>query len=475
MENKKTGIIIAIVAVILFVIVAFIFMYEPARNVFIKPPVAQQQEEITGDLPVLECDYPNDQEVYKEAISKKDVNICSCIDEEKLENTCKLASMNAMFYNQALNQLDETLCEKINSDIQKDACHNVVQSSVKQFENEDPEYLARVYAATHNEKAIGELESVIESDENNINAHIALALAYAEKGLKEQEQGNDQIPYVNKAFEAVEGAKQIDDKNSEVYRAEAYVNEIKPDYTQALTLYDKAIELDKNNVLAHAGKGHTLRMMGLLEGAVEEFNKAAELDINNENVFIYTNLCNLEYSRSHDEDAIKNCKTVTQIKNTDPVFQSEAYQIMAEIFIKNNDVEQAKDYLLEAKTLTPNNSNLYVAFSKLNFFDQKFLQAEIDAKKAIEISPTKAVGYLALSKSLYMQEKYNDAITQAQKGIILVSADVSLLAPSKPAVERDFNYVIANSYRQAGDAIKQKEYEQRAEDAFENINNLEVK
>ncbi len=471
MENKKTGVIIAIVAVILFIGVAFIFLYEPARNVFTKPPVVQQ-EEVTGDLPVLECNYTNDQEVYKDAITKKDVNLCDCVSSEELQNKCKKATMDITFYDQALTQLDELLCEKISSEIKKDACYSVVQSSVTQFEKEDPEYLARVYAASHNEKAIGELETLTAEDQENVDAYIALALAYAAKGLREQEQGNDQTPYVNKALEAVESAKQIDNKNSEVYRAEAYANEIKPDYAQALTLYDKAIALSENNALAHAGKGHTLRMMGILEGAVEEFNKAAELDVNNANVFIYTNLCSLEYSRSHDEEAIKNCKTVTQIENTDPVFQSEAYQIMSDIFIKNNDIAQAKNYLLQAKTLTPNNPNLFVAFSKLNFFDQKFVQAEADARKAIELSPTKSASYLALARALYMQEKYNEAIEAAQKGITLVSSDVSLLAPSKSAVERDLNYVIANSYRQMGDTIKQKEYEQKAKDAFENTNSL---
>ena len=85
MENKKLGIIIASVAVVLFVIVAFIFMYEPARNVFTKPPVVEQ-EEITGDLPVLECDYENNQEVYKDAITKKDVNLCECVTEENKIN-----------------------------------------------------------------------------------------------------------------------------------------------------------------------------------------------------------------------------------------------------------------------------------------------------------------------------------------------------------------------------------------------------
>jgi len=472
MENKKS-IIIASVAVILFVVVAFIFMYEPARNVFTKPSVIEQ-EKITGDLPVLECNSSSDKESYKDAITKKDVNLCNCINEEKLQNTCKTASMNTMFYNQALQQLDDSLCEKITSDIQKDACHTVVKSSVKQFANEDSEHLAKVYMTAHNQKAIGELEKLTKQDQENIGAYIALALVYAEKGLSEQEQGKDQTPYVNKAFEAVERAKQIDDKNSEVYRVEGYVNEIKPDFDQAQILYEKALDIDSNNMLAHAGMGHVYRMTGILKGAIEEFNKAATLDTERINVSIYTNLCNLEASRSHQEDAIKNCKIVLQMENADPIFQSEAYQIMAQIFMSNNDNVQAKSYLLHAKTLTPSDSNLFVVLSRFHNFEENYIESETNAKKAIDLSPTKTTGYLVLTQALYMQEKYSDSIQVAQKGLTLVKNDVSLLTPSKPAIERDLNYIISYNYRELGNTQKQQEYEKRGNDVSEN-NNLLIK
>jgi len=469
MENRKLGIIIASVAVVLFVVVAFIFMYEPARNVFTKPPVVEQ-EEITGDLPVLECDYENNQEVYKDAITKKDVNLCECVTEEKLKNICKGATMDVAFYDRALLQLDEELCGKINDDIQKDACYKVVQSSIEQFEEVDPQYLASLYSVTHNEKVIEEYEELIKSDEENIDNHISLAGAYAEKGLKEQEKGNDHMPYVHKAFEAIEKAKSIDEKKSEVYRMEAYVHEIQPDYNKAIIAYSKALELDENNIFAYAGRGHVNRMLGALDNSVEDFYRAAELDTDRKNVFIYTNLCNLEYSRAHNEDAIKNCKTVTQISSADPIFKSEAYQIMATIFIDDGDLTQAKNYLLQAKTITPNDPNLYVSLSSLNLFEQNFIQAAINANRAIKLSPTKSSSYLALANALYMQDKYQQSIEKAQKGLILIDDDVSLLTPSKPAMQRDLYYVIANNYRNLNNEAKQKEYEQKGSDILTNSN-----
>ncbi|XLQ20290.1 MAG: tetratricopeptide repeat protein [Candidatus Moraniibacteriota bacterium] len=476
MQNKKYAIIIVSVAIVLFAATAFIFLYEPAKDNITELTTNEKNQElgIDGELPVLVCKYENDEDSFKDAVIEKNINSCDCVNDEKLKGICKETAMNVSFYDRALAQLDETLCEKISDEIQKDACYQVVQSSVDQFEKEDPQYLADMYAVTHNEKAIEQYESIIASGNNSVDNYISLALSYAEKGLKEQELGGNQSVYVEKAFKAVENAKEIDDKNSEVYRVEAYVNEIKPDYVMATQLYDKALELDSNNVLAHAGKGHVLRIIGALEESVAEFNKAAELDKDKGDVFIYANLCSLEYSREHNEDAIKNCKIVMSLPQSDPVSQSNAVQIMALIFLDENDKEQSRNYLLEAKTLTPNDPNLYVSFADLNLFEQNFKESEMNSRKVITLSPTKAAGYLALSNALYMQDKYNDAIEVAEEGIILVADDVSLLTAGKAVMERNLNYAISNNYRALENTQKQQEYENRGNEAFEDTNSLEV-
>ena len=466
-HNLKTF-LIAGFAILLFVVVTVIFLYTPIREKFAKKQPAPTQE-MDGKLPELICNYNNDQEAYADAITTQNVNQCACIKDETLVETCKSTAMDVMFYTNAINHIDKTLCDKINNQEQKKACILVVEDSIKQLTEKDPQYLAAMYASTHNENAITVYEKLTQEDQTNIDNFITLAISYAEKGLKEQEQGKDQTPYVQKAFQTIEKAKTIDQNNAEVYRVEGYINEIKPDHSAALTLYDKAIALDANNILAYAGKGHTERMMGILESAVADFTKAAELDTQKAYVHIYTNLCNLEYSRSHNEDAIKNCKIVTQKTETDPIFQSEAYQIMAMIFMQNKDHSQAKNYLLTAKTLTPNDPNLYVTLAKLNIFEEKYVESEINAKKAIELSSTKATSHLSLAQALYMQEKYNESIQSAQKGITLVKDDVSLLTPSKPVTERDLNYVIAHSYRQMGDTQKQMEYEKKAEESFNQL------
>lgn len=451
MKNKKT-----IVVITCFFIAVFILTYV----LILQKNRAIKKNEL--NLPALICDDKNDQEIYSSTIEKQDIAQCSCIKNEELKNVCQTSISDVSLYNQALSGLDESFCHNISSEISKEACFSVVKDSVSQLEEKNPEYLANIYASNHNEKAIDIYEKKIKEGDSEVTSFINLAMAYAEKGLREQEQGRSQTVYVDKALAVIENAKSKNQNNSEIFRVEAYINEIKPDYDQSLKLYDKAIELDNKNILAYIGKGHVSRMKGMLEDAVLQFDKAAEFDVEKKYIQIYVNLCNLESSRSNFEKAINNCRIITEKKGIDPVFQSEAYQIMAGIFMRNNDNIQSRNYLLTAKSLTPNDSNLYVVFAKLNMYEKKYIESEINAKKAIEISPTKSSSYLALARALYMQEKYQDSIEAAEKGVGLTKEDVSLLISGKSVIEKEFNYVIANSYSRLGDKNKQEEYEKRA-------------
>jgi tetratricopeptide (TPR) repeat protein len=475
MQNKKaTMIAMATLSVIAFVVL-YIFMvqkYKEQQGGKNRDEVATEIiAEKKLDLPKLECGQLNDSDAYKKAIVERNMDFCGCIQEDGPKSTCQETMLDAELADQALTQMNQAICNEIKIKERKEGCLAVVGQGIAYLKINDPKRLAQLNSQNHNnDYAISSYEELLKESTNDIKNYIELASAYAEKGLAEQGQGRSQSPYVEKAFATIEKAKAIDNNNAEVYRVEGYINEIKPDYIRAIYLYDKTIEIDAKSSHAYVGRGHTKRMMGILEGAVEDFRKAAELDVDKDIISIYTNLCNLEGSRSNYEEAIKNCKIVTEKKEIDPVFQSDAYQLMAMIFMRNKDYIQAKNYLLTAKTLTPLDANLFVKLSRLSILEEKYGEAESNARRAVELSPTKAMSYLALSQVLYMQEKYQESIAAAEKGISLVKNDVSLLAPSKPATERDLNYSISNNYGQLGNAEKQNEYEQKGLEVF-NMNN----
>lgn len=410
-----------------------------------------------------------DKKAYAKAIESYNIDICDQIVNQASKDNCKKMVFNVSLYHQAIKQYNPEICKEIQEAEIKEACIKVAESGVSYLKENDPQALARVYSNSHNAQAIQQYEKLLETEPNNVINLLALALAYAEAGLKEQEQGKNQLPNVEKALAAVEKAKKLEPNNPEVYRAEGYVYEVKPDLGKSLASYSKAIELDPKNILAYVGRGHANNLLGAVEKALEDFNKAAELDVKKENIFVYANLCRLESSKSDTLDkAIEHCQTAAAIKTDDTVFKSEVYQMLANVYKQKKNYSNAKNYLLKAKALAPNDPNVYVALANLGIATEKYSEAQMDAQKAIAISSTKAVAYQALSYALYKQEKYSEAIDAANKGLDLVDKDVSLLAPKKKAFKKDLYYTLANIYNRMGDQTNEMKYKELGDKALSN-------
>ena len=464
-ESTKHAIYLSIVfASLLIVAVSFWYAMQgdrPSEQKQVRAPTTLVEEK-----KIEKCVFEDDGTAKFQAITDSDMDICTCIEDVEMRNECKDTVSNALLYRNAINQMDPTKCDEITVEAHREACRGMITSAVGYFETEDPQHLALTYARAHNENAIASLEALLESDpEDTINL-LSLALSYAEKGLREQEQGRSQTPFVEKALALVERAKALDENSAEVYRVEGYVYEIKPDLSKAMLLYDRAIELDPNNILAYSGRGHVRRMMGILQGAVDDFHRAAELDGNREHPHIYTNLCNLEHSRGDVDASRKNCTIVVEMQEASPVLKSEALQILAVIATDEGSYTQASAHLRTAQTYTPRDPNLFVTLARLNLFQGDYTESESNARRAIELSPTKATALLALAQAHYMQMRYEEAIQVANQGVGLVQDDVSLLTPSKPAVLRDLYYTISFCHRELGNTQKQQEFEQKAEEAF---------
>lgn len=314
-------------------------------------------------------------------------------------------------------------------------------------------------------------DKIIEmlQDSNDVNDVISLVLAYAERGLKEQEKGGSQDVDVSKALENVEKAINDNPNNSELYRAKGYVYEVKPDYTASVEAYTKSIEIDPNNFRAYAGLGHVNRMRGNISVAFENLYKAAELNVDNDYVFIYSNLCALEYEGMKFEEAEKNCTIVINKESgVDMSAKLDALLLLAMMQIDKNTAK-ANEYLDRALVINPEQANLYVVRAEVNIKDNNLDDALVNSNKAIELSPSKAYAYLVLSKAYFAKSDFNNAIISATKGLDLVDKDVTLLSPGKLAVKSELYKIIANSYRDLGDGAKQSEFDLKSKDIFKNI------
>lgn len=460
--TKKNIFVWILASIFLFVSLVLLF-FVISNTLNRSNPQTQQGEQAYVD-PIL-----IDQDHYADALEKMDKELCNKINDQRIKDVCFLELDETEIYNLALDKFDTDICLQITNNEKRDACLRVVQQGVNHFGETDPAYLADIFIESHNEKAIAEIEKVIEK-EDNAAVYASLALVYAEKALKDQERGDGQDEYVAKAFEAIEKAKTLEADNPEYNRIEAYINEIKPDYAKALELYNKTIDLDSENLLALIGRGHVHNMMGLLDKALEDFQTAAELDKKNEISAIYSHLCRLQATDSKlYEEALKNCNKVVEMTNSDFADLSQAYQIIASINMKKGDLDIAREALQEAMTVMPSDSNLYVTMARLYLIEENPDEVFKMISKSMELTPTKAISYKILAKHYYQLGDMNESIETSNKGLDLIDTDVSLLLPNKDSLRQDFYYLLADAYRMSEDTENEMKYKDLG-DQFKIIN-----
>lgn len=469
-QNKKYFAIVSVVAVIIVITTAvfvwsFFYKDKAVENKDIADVNIKNEKSI---LPEFSCNLNNNTEYLKEAVKKPEIGYCTCIMEEEMKESCKKSATDMVFYNNAIGSYDLSVCENISDPIVKDSCSSIVKSGIDYLEKTDPGYLAEKYMDSHNTgKAIELLERLSQQNPNEITNLIFLSLSYAEKGLKEQASGRTQSIFFEKALATINKAKAIDPGNSEIYRAEGYIYEVKPDLDLSIQSYDKAIELNPNNISAYVGRGHVKNIYGMLDEALRDFEKAASLDKEKKNIAIYQNLCRLQMNRDDLlSKAVENCQIAANVGSGDSVYKSEAYQMLSSVYIRQKDFSSAEANLLKARALTPESDNLYVSFAKLALAQEKYPQAQAYSQKAISISSSKSTAYYLLAYSLYKQEKFDEAIAKAEEGLSLVNSDVSLLISDKPSVQKNLYYTLANIYNQKGDAANEEKYKKLGDDAI---------
>ena len=454
--NSKKNILLWLLVIFAVLSVIFISGYYLKKNFNLKQMEKQSasQEELV--LPKQECNFQDDEAAFDAAVEETDIFFCDCVKNEERKAVCKKVTMETKSFNQALAQYDTELCQQILDKERQKACLSVVQSGIDYIKNKDPQYLAVIYSQNNNfNKAVELYEGLIAQEPTNLAYPLGLASAYAEKGLMEHKESE----YMNKALSLIEKAKAVNDKDPEVFRIEGYVYETKPDYEKALASYNKSLELDKNYILSYVGRGHTYRLMGTLNEALEDFRQAAKLDSRKENFDIYSNLCILASTRSDlEKEALQNCQIVVKSEAASSAAKVNAYQVMADLYMNQNRLAEAESNLLSAQTYASNDPNIFISFARLYIYKKDYAAAEKNANDALKLDPLKTTAYDTLSYVLYQQGKTQEAIAAAQKGLEVIDQDVSLLFSQKPTVKKRLYYNLANVYFYLKDKDNEMKY-----------------
>jgi hypothetical protein len=118
MKNKNTAFFLSMFAIILFVIVAFIFFKKQDNTEQI---VEMSKEEV--ESAVITCDgISDDLEYLQQALETQNKNMCSCISNDVQEQRCIISITNNRQYMQAIDSSDISLCNEVQDSILKQSC-----------------------------------------------------------------------------------------------------------------------------------------------------------------------------------------------------------------------------------------------------------------------------------------------------------------------------------------------------------------
>ncbi len=239
------------------------------------------------------------------------------------------------------------------------------------------------------DKAIKEYETVIKIDPQKPHVHYELALAYLKKGL------------FDPAMQELRNELYITPQhyNALCQLGELYIEAGQPE--RALSFFERAKEIMPEKFRAYLGEGIAYWKLKQIEKAKESFQRVLAINSTHQQALFYMGSIYLdEKNYIGAEDLFQS---VIDLLRAKPNLTKEERDMLAEAYIKYGEVEllldrprTALDYFQLSLKYQPNNPESYYglgqAYVKLN----RYRAAEQEYKKAIKAAPENPKYYLGL-------------------------------------------------------------------------------
>jgi len=332
---------------------------------------------------------------------------------------------------QALRTLNPLICQSIENEGKKDSCVEQIEQSVESLREINPVYLGSLFfqAGNYND-AIDVYESAItnENEYVDVRTYLAIASAYSEKGIMKHQE---EICFP-KALEWVDKAVALEPNNPEVYRVKGYVYETKPDFISAIDNYNKSLEISSSYIPAYIGRCHAYSLFGFLGRALEDCQKAVDLDVEKRFSIAHLHLCRLKLSILDKQDeAIEACQVVIDSTSANGNDKSTAFQMMATVKINQDKPNEVLSLLQQAIFYAPQDPNNYLTLAIFYNKKENFEEAKKNIQKTIEIDSKKAVAFGELGYAYLKTNEIDKASENFSQAIRLIAQDSSLLVSSK--------------------------------------------
>ncbi len=293
---------------------------------------------------------------------------------------------------------------------------------------------------------------IIEANPDKVRGYITLASVYLQQGLLLSQQEF----YANLAYDVVQKILELDPENSDGYRMLALIHEIRMEFDDAFTAYNKAHELSPKDDTILTARGHLYFVMGENEPAKKDYDLA--LSINPKNSQALTNLA-LYYMRNNitDERDIEELLTSAIENEKNYAFLAEAYNAQGVFYLVNRWYEDAvvsyESALIYSPDMVPalnGLANAHLGLLKKDFDDKKFdelkdrLQTVVSLTEKInKTDPNFSRGYITKGLVLNKLQAYDAEKSAYKAGLAVVDKDMTLGMLEKEDVRSTFNELIS--------------------------------
>ena len=200
-------------------------------------------------------------------------------------------------------------------------------------------------------------------------------------------------------------------ENSLYHFQKGVFNAARGAYREAVSDYNKAIEIDPQNAVAYSNRGSTLQDLGRPEEAVSDYNKAIEIDP--QNAVAYSNRGHALHALDRHTEAIENYNRAIEIDPQNAVAYSNRGSTLQDL----GRPEEAVSDCNKAIEIDPQNAVAYSNRGHALHALDRHTEAIENYNKAIEIDPQNAVAYSNRGSTLQDLGRPEEAVSDCNKAI----------------------------------------------------------
>jgi tetratricopeptide (TPR) repeat protein len=331
-----------------------------------------------------------------------------------------------------LNQIDSAIAEM----------HKLIEINPREVRYYG--ILAEIYENTgNNEMALANYNQILEIDPENGYVHLSLYEFYKYRDQKDKANAelmlafkNKRIPVINKveilseffinserneelkaeAYELLEIVIETHPKESKGYAV--YVDYLDRDNKkeEAITMLQKAVELDPANFNLTYQFMMLLTVNGKYSLLAEESKKAIELFPTQSTFYYFNGVANIQNKKYNE--AIESLELGKDLVIDNPELKGEFYQYLGDANHAVKNDKQSDFNYDQALEINPNNVFVLNNYSYyLSLRKEKLALAETMSYKANQLSPNNATYMDTHGWVLFVSEKYVDAEIWLQKAL----------------------------------------------------------